>query len=260
MNNSYGWDVSVVDSDNYIETCKKISENDSEFENFKSNSNYQVILEHVDENLGFQYYNHILQTDESIFNEYFDRFCENDLIGDPFLPLYGGKRISPTTLRYIKNCFDLSSLCGDYEIKKVVEVGGGYGGLCKTLSVLCDFEKYIQVDLPEVSKVQKKYLQNFPELFPKIEFCPCNLLEEIKDVDLFISNYALSELNIDTQIKYYQKIIKNSKVVYITYNAIINADSNYDIISTMLKEDGFKLQDGYRDYGYHNNVIIAAKK
>ena len=260
MNNSYGWDVSVIDSNNYIETCKKIVEDDVEFENFKSNPNYQVILEHVDENLGSQYYNHIINVGKDIFESYFEQFCENDSIGNPILSFYNDKGISPTTLRYVKNCFDLSSLCSEHEIKKVVEVGGGYGGLCKTLSVLCDFEKYIQVDLPEVSKVQEKYLKNFPELFPKVEFCPCNSLEDIQDVDLFISNYALSELNIEMQINYYQKIIKNAKVVYVTYNSIINADSNYDTFVNMLKQDGFELQNEYKDYGYHNNVIIAAKR
>jgi|LauGreDrversion4_2_1035121.scaffolds.fasta_scaffold05406_6 putative sugar O-methyltransferase len=260
MNNSYGWDVSVIDSNNYMETCKKIAEDDSEFETFKSNSKYQVILEHVDENLGSQYYNHIIKVGKDIFESHFEQFCENDSIGNPVLSFYDDKGISPTTLRYVKNCFDLSSLCAEYDIKKIVEVGGGYGGLCKTLSVLCDFEKYIQVDLPQAIKVQEKYLKNFPEVFSKVEFCPCNSLEDITDVDLFISNYALSELNIETQINYYQKIIKNSKIVYITYNSIINANSNYNTFLTMLKEDGFELQDAYKDYGYHKNIIIAAKR
>ena len=180
---------------------------------------------------------------------------ENDSIGNPNLCLYHGKKISPTTLRYVKNSLDIIDLCSGIEIKKIVEVGGGYGGLCKTLSVLCEFEKYIQVDLPEAIKVQEKYLKFFPEVFSKLEFVPCNELKNIENVDLFISNYALSELNIESKIVYYENVIKNSKIVYITYNSTID----YNLFVDMLKNHGFNFKSEYQDYGYHNNIIIAAK-
>ena len=165
MNNYYGWNVSLSDSQNYINSCKLIVKDDSAFLNFKSDQNYNVILEHVDQNLGNDYFNHILNFGKNLFDEFFEKFCENDSIGNPNLYLYHGKKISPTTLRYVKNCLDIIDLCSGIEIKKIVEVGGGYGGLCKTLSVLCEFEKYIQVDLPEAIKVQEKYLKFFPEFF-----------------------------------------------------------------------------------------------
>jgi putative sugar O-methyltransferase len=60
------------------------------------------------------------------------------------------------------------TLIGDAPISRVVEVGGGYGGLCKTLSVVCDFDEYILVDLPEAVAVQEKYLKNFPETLCKV--------------------------------------------------------------------------------------------
>ena len=153
-------------------------------------------------------------------------------------------------MRYVKNSLDIIDLCSGIEIKKIVEVGGGYGGLCKTLSVLCEFEKYIQVDLPEAIKVQEKYLKFFPEVFSKLEFVPCNELKNIENVDLFISNYALSELNIESKI-----VIKNIKIVYITYNSTID----YNLFVDMLKNHGFNFKSEYQDYGYHNNIIIAAK-
>ena len=255
MNNSYGWNVGLSDSENYINSCKLIVEDDSSFLNFKSDQNYNVILEHVDENLGKHYFNHILKFGKNLFDQFFEKFCENDSIGNPNLCLYHGKKISPTTLRYVKNSLDIIDLCSGIEIKKIVEVGGGYGGLCKTLSVLCEFEKYIQVDLPEAIKVQEKYLKFFPEVFSKLEFVPCNELKNIENVDLFISNYALSELNIESKIVYYENFIKNSKIVYITYNSTID----YNLFVDMLKNHGFNFKSEYQDYGYHNNIIIAAK-
>ena len=259
MNNNYGWAINANDSDNYINFCSKVIEDDEIFSKFKSTEKYNVILEHVDQNLGRQYYEHILDAGKDIFEKYFDRFLENDLIGSPNQFLYDDKKISPTTLRYIKNCLDLSSLCAGESIEKVVEVGAGYGGLCKTLSVLCDFYQYTCIDLPPVVKLQQKYLSNFPALSKRVKFVSCEKIPAIKNVDLFISNYALSELTFDTQLQYYNKVIKNSKIVYITYNSIINSNNSENFIS-MLKEDGFVLENNYNDYGYHDNLIIAAKK
>ena len=72
---------------------------------------------------------------------------------------------------------------------------------------------------------------------------------------MFISNYALSELNIESKIVYYENVIKNSKIVYITYNSTID----YNLFVDMLKNHGFNFKSEYQDYGYHNNIIIAAK-
>ena len=50
--------------------------------------------------------------------------------------------------------------------------------------------------------------------------------EEIKDVDLFISNYAYLNVISSTQMAYYDKIITNSKFVYMIYN-LVNFNENY---------------------------------
>jgi hypothetical protein len=36
--------------------------------------------------------------------------------------------------------------------------------------------------------------------------------------------------------------------------------NNYNILISKLKEDGFKLEDNYFDYGSHKNIIIVGKK
>jgi putative sugar O-methyltransferase len=261
MDTNYGWDIDPKDSGEYINSCKKIIENSNIFDNFKSSKEYNVILEHVHYELGLQYYDHIQKVGKEIYEKYLNKFLENDQIGNPNQFFYGNGKISPTTLRYIKNCLDLSFLCDGQGVSKIVEVGGGYGGLCKTLSVLCNFDEYLNIDLPETVLLQEKYLKNFSEIYSKIKYVPCNELEDISNIDLFISNYSFSELTIETQLNYYNKIIKNSKIIYITYNLIVNDSiDNYNIIVSKLKEDGFKLGDNYFDYGSHNNIIIAGKR
>lgn len=262
MKNTNGWSINTSDAQNYIDVCNKILENDDLFSNFKTLQEYNVILEHVDYELGQEYLEYIKQIGEEIYKENLDKFLENDLIGNPKKFLYEGKEISPSTLRYIKNTLDLSSLCGDQKISKVVEIGGGYGGLCKTLSVVCNFNEYVNVDLPQAVQLQEKYLKNFPEVYPRTKFVPCDQLEDIFDVDLLISNYALSELSLEAQLNYYDKVIKNSKVVYITYNLMFDnySKNSYNAIITRLKEDGFNFVNDYYECGVYKNLIIAAKK
>jgi putative sugar O-methyltransferase len=259
MNNNYGWEINLNECKNYINFCNELIENELLFSKFKSSKEYNIILEHVDEELGRFYYDHIQKVGKDIFNNYLSKFLENDSIGTPIQYSYDKIKISPTTLRYIKNSLDLSHFCSESKIEKIVEVGAGYGGLCKTLSVICDFEEYICVDLPSASKLQEKYLNHFPHLKNKVKFVSCDKLDEIKNVDLFISNYALSELNLNAQSNYYNKIIKNSKMFYITYNSIIN-DNNKNKFVQMLQNDVFKFNDTYVDYGQHKNVILAGQK
>jgi hypothetical protein len=262
MKNTNEWDINSNDAKNYIDICNKILESEELFSNFKTLPEYNVILEHVDYELGEEYLEYIKEVGEEIYNQNLNKFLENDLIGNPKKFLYDGVKISPSTLRYIKNSLDLSSLCEDQKISKIVEIGGGYGGLCKTLSVLCDFDEYVNIDLPEAVKIQEKYLQNFPEVYSRNKFIPCDQLIDIFDIDLLISNYSLSELSIESQLNYYDKVIKNSKVVYITYNLLLDhySKENYNTIITKMKDDGFNFINDYCECGIFKNIIIAAKK
>ena len=222
MNNKKweGWNSPDDNNQLYVDVCYQASVDDDVFSKFKSIQAYKNVLEHVSTDQGRYYLSIIEQMTDSL-GENLEAFKENDKYGQPMLgnfPAIGS--ISPTTLRYIKNTFDMASLVKETPISKIVEVGGGYGGLCKTLSVVCDFDEYVLIDLPEVVKLQDKYLSNFPDLYKKCVFVPCTESKEIKDIDLFISNYALSECDDETQTMYFDDLISNSKFAYLVYNVV----------------------------------------
>ena len=56
----------------------------------------------------------------------------------------------------MKNTFECDSYLMVLPVSKIVEVGGGYGGLCRVLSKVCEFDEYILIDLPEVSAFTEK--------------------------------------------------------------------------------------------------------
>lgn len=137
--------------------------------------------------------------------------------------------ITPSTLRYIKVLSDLIKHFGDLNNKKIIEVGIGYGGQARIiLSYFPQIESYTFIDLSEVLGLARKYLSHF-ELKNKLFFLTSSQLKEQISCDLFISNYAFSELNKNIQEIYINCVIKNAKNGYITYNEIAPEGFNYKL-------------------------------
>lgn len=199
----------------YMTVCQESVDDDNVFQSFKRDPRYTIMLEHVPPEQGTKYIETIGQY--NIDEELISKFKENDQYGGASLVDYGEPfgKISPSTLRYIQNTLDIANFFGEGELKKIVEIGGGYGGLCKSINCLCDFEEYHIYDLESCGQLQEKYLSHF-NLSGKVFFH--SVPEKIEDVDLVISNYAYSELNEEYQDLYYENVIKNANKVYMILN------------------------------------------
>ena len=250
-----GWYSPDDINTSYVDVCSQASIDDNIFSIFKSIEAYKIVLEHVSTQQGRYYFSMIEQMTDSLY-ENLESFKENDNYGQPTLSNFTGiGNISPTTLRYIKNTFEIDSLVKGDTVSRIVEVGGGYGGLCKTLSVVCDFDEYVLIDLPEVVKLQDRYLSNFPDLYKKCVFVPCTEIKEIQDVDLFISNYALSECADEIQEMYFKKLISNSKFAYIVYNVV--GFKQYNLANFTKKMQEVFFVNTRKDL---ENVVLLSKR
>ena len=145
----------------------------------------------------------------------------NDSVGNPVLASwesFGVTRMSPTTIRYIKVLSDLNTLFGNLDNFNIVEIGGGYGGLCNIIYRKHKFANYYDIDLPEPLSLANLYCKHvgidnfFPTQITKLEE-----LEDVK-IDLVISNYAFSECNYETQDVYVEKVLSKAERGYITHN------------------------------------------
>lgn len=222
----YGWAKCPDDNARrYIEKCQLFATNDSAFANFKRDKDYGKILEGGEEivgNIALKSIKRLKGTD--LLLKHLTAFKENDRYGNPVVhdyPAVGS--IAPATLRYVNNLLEIKKLIGDFQPKKIVEVGGGYGGLAKTLDVLYDFDEYTLIDLPPVIELCKKYLNHFPKLKNKMRYIYCDDLEaikKIKDVDLFISDSAFAECDQATQTMYTDAVAKKAEFVYVTFNTL----------------------------------------
>lgn len=213
------WDVNQTMIDEYLQACKEFSENSEAFESFKQNPRYTPVLEHLTPEDAKLYYSEMKCKDQ-INSTNLKQIKENDIHGNPVLfDHHDLGTISPTTIRYLKNTLDIvDKFPQNIPFQRVLEVGGGYGGLCKVFHCFNKFDSYHLVDFPEVNSLSSLYLSKFKPLKNKIHHISTDDVKEVKNLDLFISNYAFSECSREFQELYYNNFIKNSSHFYIVYN------------------------------------------
>ena len=196
----------------YLNVCNYAANSDEFFKQFKSHPAYRHVLEHVSFEEGQQYLKEI----DIDYLDKLEEVKENDSLGSPVIYEYPSVgEISPTTIRYIKNTSDIINKFGN-SFDSIVEIGGGYGGLCKVLSSFIKFEQYLLLDLEECNLLSRKYLSHFN--LPTLSYRSEEIDEIDENFDLLISNYALSECHKEVQQDYIERLIKKSNNFYIMHN------------------------------------------
>ena len=208
--------ITTQDTTPYAEICREAVEDNKVFAKFKQDPRYTAILEHVSPEHGGRYIERIMEYE--LNDAMIDEFKDNDDLGGANRVDYGEPfgKVSPSTLRYITNALDISYFFGEGELNKIVEIGGGYGGLCKVMSSFIKFDQYLLLDLEECNLLSRKYLSHFS--LPTISHRAEEIDEIDENFDLLISNYALSECDRETQMMYIEKFVKKSNKFYVMHN------------------------------------------
>lgn len=212
-------ETSASDENFYREICRKAVENDYYFANFKDIQDYRQILEHLGKDHGYLYLEVIKQQTPEFLSQ-IELFKKNDLYGNPrkddFTGIFPGiGTISSTTLRYLKVASDQKLAYGNsLNGMSIVEIGGGYGGQCLILSLICQFKDYTIIDLPEALALTKKYLEKHN--VHNVIYKPMDETISDKNYDLVISNYAFSECSPEMRNKYVREVLSHSKRGYLT--------------------------------------------
>jgi len=225
-------------------------ETDSTTWKFKSNPIYTYVLEHVSHYEGYQYISEI----KNRFNDFFEKNKEyliglcnkNDNIGSPNKYYFEGfTECSPTNIRYILHSLLILTHMEEMYITEtdIVEIGGGYGGLCffiKNLSRLFGIKinSYTIFDLEEPMLLQKKYLslQNINNVL----FKDLYTFDKVNKNSFLISCYAFSEIDMQIQKDYTEKLLNP----YISHGFITwNHIPIYDFIEdkTIISEREYPL-------------------
>jgi len=201
------WMVKDKTLSDYLQGCKEAAK---DLRNFKRDPRLTAIWEHTNTKLGESYFNLIRKNNRDLFN--YPGMFDGEDIGNPVMEPFGHLYCSASTLQYIGVLSNIIDWCGPQNGKRIIEIGGGYGGQCQILQAYFRPETYTIIDLPEVCELQNAYLEYFNSVHESVSDIPNGKW------DLVISNYALSEIKDPLQSEYVERILKNSKHGYITCN------------------------------------------
>jgi hypothetical protein len=204
--------------DAYTNYIKSFINSDITTWNFKTNGYYTEILEHVTKQYGDGYLVEISTRFEEFYNTHKQLLVElckmNDSCGSPAKHDFDNfSSCSPSNLRYILHSLLILTFMKECNLTDVdvIEIGGGYGGLCFFLHKLShlfniNINSYSMFDLQEPLLLQKKYLENL-----NIKNVSCmftdNDIQNIKQNSFLVSNYAYSEISTELQKIYTEKIL-----------------------------------------------------
>lgn len=192
------------------------------YSSFKSQLFFRDILEHVSLQFGLEYKQHI----ENEFKRHIDEFADlikiNDSIGDPSKFTIDNLYISPSNLRYIYHSLLIESKIKRWFNKKqikIVEIGGGYGGLCYYVkNIIKDYRiNYTIIDLPNIVNLQNKFL-NDVQIDSRLISC-FDTTSINETFDLVISNYCLSEISVENRLYYLNNLVNKCEKEFYVWNS-----------------------------------------
>jgi hypothetical protein len=201
----------------YTNCIKSFIDNNIETWTFKTHRDYTGILEHVTEKYGREYLIEIKNRFNLIYKEhktYLIELCHtNDLYGKTLKSNFDNfTSCSPTNLRYILHSLLILSYMKDSMLNNVniIEIGGGYGGLCFFLHKLAklfdiNINTYSVFDLPYPLMLQKKYLEKLE--INNVNYLDLDNIKNLNKNSFLISNYAFSEIAKDLQQKYTKYVL-----------------------------------------------------
>jgi hypothetical protein len=209
----------TVSGQKFLKICRlaTLPDDDPEciFSKFRSEMDYQNILIGGTEDRA-KLYQDLLEEDLKNV-DIRSKLIECDRIGGPPISSIG---ISVYTLRTYQTYKDLIRHFGDLSGMRILEIGGGHGGLCHLISLMSpNYSSYTLMDLPLVNKLAKKYLD---AAFNDLNEKPIRYMstEELipRKYDLVISEYSFSELDPYAQKTYFEKVIRYSSKAYLAMN------------------------------------------
>ncbi|MFX0198937.1 MAG: putative sugar O-methyltransferase [Candidatus Hodarchaeota archaeon] len=103
-------------------------------------------------------------------------------IGNPDLFLeYEGKKYTLRFLRYYRDFLYISRFVDFKNVSRVIEIGGGYGGMAEVIMKCHPHIQYINLDIPPQSYIAQQYLRS---VFGDDRTCSYNQLRKCDEIDL----------------------------------------------------------------------------
>ena len=196
------------------------------------------------------------------------KLLKDSPIGKPvwyFLyPKSTGNRIRQVYI--IKKFLDLNPSIKIKKLKKIIEIGGGYGCMADIFLKINKNINYTIYDMYEVNLLQYYYLK-MNNHNPKLNSYKYNVnlinklndLKKIKNNTLLIANWSLSEFPLKFRKKFLNKI-KNSKFTIISFQKNFEKIDNYNFFMKQINKLGSKYVSNIDTFDHYNNSFLNNNK
>lgn len=210
--------TSLSDHASYRSFCSLAAADDEVFRRFRStHRSYSDVLEHVSGTLALEYASHLRLPETATEVEL--KLATTDRVGTPLeIQVPGVGSVTGSVLRYLSVARDIQALPGVHAESHFLEVGVGYGGQVRVLANLFPGASFTLVDLPETLNLARRFLEA-SRVEADISYVAASAVRPVES-DVFISNYALSELRRRVQNMYLSNFVSRSRSGYVTWNAI----------------------------------------
>ena len=213
--------------DKWKNICNHIVDN--KLTDWKRNHDVTTILEHLSFENGQVYLDTLLG--DGVNPRVIQKLCSlNDQFGNANVQKFENDILSsPSSIRYVRHALDICNLIKSKNFTKVniIEIGGGYGGLCLILNQLSaivgiNIDKYFIYDLPETQKLQRYYLSN-TNCITNVRWKPAsnfgqNFITNDGEINILVSCYCLSEIEDKFKLEYLQHLLSKVSGAYLAWN------------------------------------------
>lgn len=220
------WKIDPQFRQEFLDFCELAASDDEVFKSFRENDRIKTIIEN----------NTIAHSDKIVAWLWENKFF-----------ITTSDQFTPTEIRYIYTKILTERLFGTPIMGvDIVEIGGGYGGQCAIIHEDRWIKSYTIYDLPQVQKLQARYLKDFniQPIFP-------GGIPEAPKHDLLISWCAWSELDLKTRIEYVEKVITKADQFIIC--------SNYNFYEDMGILCSFGIMPKVYSDNLYSNIIYYEK-
>lgn len=246
------WLVNDAQVRKYVDAVTAATTDNNSFVNFRQDGNIRQVID-IMEKTALDYKRMI---PESFLSDNWDEISKGDMVGSPNRRIAIDKKrsLSTTTCRYAWNFYDMQQENLIHDDQHVVEIGGGFGGLCRMINSLSTPASYTIIDIPEVLKLARRYCEASGIDMSRVSTIPCTEVKEIR-CDLLISNYAFTELDRIEQESYLKNIIDDATNGYITFNSnAAHKNKQYSLLELIAR-----LEENHTHVVQRNEEIYKSK-
>ena len=238
----------------YRKICKKILRSHSKLSTFRQIPEVREKFDFVKQKDSLSYIEWLKDFGRELNNNEENRLIKQDTFGKPIVHSFKKYVACPTTWRTVKIAQEIKNEFGDLADQHLIDIGGGYGGLCRILALLEGFGSYTFVNYSECNQVIQRFLE--PLNLSNVFYIDLESYSEntFSHYDLIISDQSFFELEDFQQNRILEHLIRKIANGYFIFSSSKNAkiDSKQSSLIKILMDEGY--------YGKLRPIIPAIGK